>query len=605
MRILIESRKDAFTLTAKTYSLGYNAREPEFVRLSAGEWSQKLCIWSACDGIHEKDALVRIVRTPQYQEIPRGHRILFEGISLLHKKKVFIFDCYEDYLEYYYKFVPALPIDRLYFFQGWGLPGVFAPMGKGEVEPQGETVSGALQIREISASKAFAWLFNPEPNALDRQWVSAQEYGKVSVNYDFNFNGGNAFFTPGLIAFAVTDQNGSVWMSMGIAAHPGDYNFNDYEFAAGRILALSLTYFGKTKPSGSFTTPHLVIHFGASEREALNSYVDFLLANQLVPGRTAPDAPWWREPIFCGWGEQAYQADFHNRLGEKDMKQEWNPFQYSNQAFYEHMADILEKNKIPFRTLIIDDKWQKERGLPKADEGKWPDIRGFIDRLHKKGKKVVLWWGLFTGEGVPSRMCITKGEQKLCEDPTNPELVKELRKAVKRMLSDKEGCYNADGFKIDFTAATPADYEARRVGVPWGIELLKTYLREIYATAKKIKKDAFIITHAANPYFMDVCDAIRLNDIDKNYQDSVVKKMEFRAGMARLACPGLLIDTDNWPCPSRKAWLEYMRLQPSLGIPSLYYATHIDTTREAIQPKDWTMISKLWKDYTGKTTLHR
>ena len=177
------------------------------------------------------------------------------------------------------------------------------------------------------------------------------------------------------------------------------------------------------------------------------------------------------------------------------------------------------------------------------------------------------------------------------------KLSSHVREAVRRMLSNKPGCYNADGFKIDFTANLPADYDANRAGAAWGIEILKQYLREIYRAAKKVKKDAFIIAHAANPYFMDVCDAVRLNDILEHYQDSIAKKMEFRAEMVTLACPGLLIDCDNWPCPSRKAWLEYMKVQPMLGIPSLYYATHIDTTREAIRHQDWKIIARLWKEY--------
>ena len=600
MRILVETRKSTFNLMSDAYSLSYNVKDPVYVRLTVGEWSQKLCIWSGCDGIQSKDVLTRIVKTPQLEEIEGGHRLSFEGTSLLHKKMTFVFECYEDRLEYYYRFKAGAPIDKLHYLQAWGVPKIFAPKEKGGKPAPKTGSNGAVEIQEISSSKSFAWLFNPEPNALDRQWVSAQELAKVSVNYDNNFNGGNAFFTPGLLAFAVADQAKSRWMSLGIAARPGEYNFNDYEFIAGRFLGLFLTYYGKTKPVGVFETPHLVMHFGSTERSVLQSYVDYLIKNRMVKKPAGKAPSWWREPIFCGWGEQAYQADFHKKLGEKDMKLEWNPFQYSNQGFYESMVNILEKQKVPFGTIIIDDKWMKERGLPAVDEGKWQDIRGFIERMHKKGKKVLLWWGLFTGEGVPAELCVTRGGQKICEDPTNPEFVKLLRESIRRMISDKAGCYNADGFKIDFTAAVPAHNEAQRAGVVWGIELLKTYLREIYSSAKKVKKDAFIITHAANPYFMDVCDAIRLNDIDKNYQDSVILKMEFRAEMAALACPGLLIDTDNWPCPSRKAWLEYMQMQPLMGVPSLYYASHIDTTREQILPQDWAMIAKLWKEYGKK-----
>jgi glycosyl hydrolase family 31 len=595
MRLNVDTRKSNLILTTRTYTISYSSKEPSYVRFKTGEINQKLCIWSSCDASNEKDVLIKIVKKPHVEKIRGGQRIYFDGQSSLYKKKKFILDCYEDRVEYYYTFQSDKPIDKIHYFKGWGLADIFKPEKRGE--KKGKNRIGEPETKEIKSSKDFVHLFNPEPNGLDRQWVSSQDYAKVSVNNDPDFNGANWFFTPGILAFAVADQANSNWISFGLAVKPGEYNFNDYEYDGGRFFGLTLCYFGKTVPGGDFETPHVVIHIGESERDVLEQYINHLVKNKLVKRNTRKKAGWWREPIFCGWGEQCYQGDFQNKLGEKDRPHEWAPYQYANQANYENMVGILAKNKIPVKTIVLDDKWQKERGLPVADEGKWPDLRGFIDLMHKKNKKVLLWWGLFTGEGVPKELCITKGDKKLCEDPTNPEFIKLLRGAVKKMLSDKEGCYNADGFKIDFTANLPADYGAERAGKAWGIELLKQYLEEIYKTAKKVKKDAYIITHTANPYFMTVADSIRLNDICNHYQESIVNKMEFRAEMADLACPGLLIDTDNWPCPTRKSWLEYMEVQPVFGVPSLYYTTHIDTNFEEIQPEDWKRVSRIWKDY--------
>ena len=594
MRLLVDSRKDTFTLTTTHYSLSYTTREPSYLLLSMNGLSQKLCPWSACDSLNDRDVITRVIKRPRFEKIKGGQRISFEAKSSLYKKKIFVFDCREQSFEYYYRFDCNTPIDKLHFFQGWGMPGVFSPRKKSTQKSK----DGTVEIREIKSSKAFFWLFNPEPNGLDRQWVSAQEYAKISVNNDPHFNGANWFFTPGLLAFALAGKEKTGWISMGLAVKKGEYLFNDFEYMSGRFLGFTLTYFGKTVPGGPFETPHIVFHFGGSEREALQNYVEWLIRQRYVTKPKKTDKPkWWREPIFCGWGEQCYQADFNNTLGEKDRPAEWNPHQYANQAYYEFIISKLDEQKIPWRTVIIDDKWQKQRGLPLADQGKWPDMRAFIDKMHKKKKKVLLWWGLFTGEGVPTELCITKGNRKLSEDPTNPAFLKKIREIIRKMLSDKAGCYNADGFKIDFTANLPALYGANRAGKPWGIELLKQYLREIYKTAKKVKKDAFIITHTANPYFMDSCDAIRLNDICEHYQASIVKKMQFRAEMAEIACPGILIDTDNWPCPSRKAWLEYMKIQPGIGIPSLYYATHIDQTLEALRASDWQIVRQIWKKY--------
>ncbi|MBA2729215.1 MAG: hypothetical protein H0U48_00455 [Euzebyaceae bacterium] len=46
--------------------------------------------------------------------------------------------------------------------------------------------------------------------------------------------------------------------------------------------------------------------------------------------------------------------------------------------------------------------------------------------------------------------------------------------------------------------------------------------------------------------------------------------------MAAAACPQLLVDTDNWPMADPESFREYVGVQPRLGVPSLYYATHVD-----------------------------
>jgi hypothetical protein len=83
-----------------------------------------------------------------------------------------------------------------------------------------------------------------------------------------------------------------------------------------------------------------------------------------------------------------------------------------------------------------------------------------------------------------------------------------------------------------------------------------------------------IMTHTAHPYFADVTDMIRLNDV--NTRAPVLAQMEHRAKVARAVCPQLLIDTDNWPMADPDSFRAYVAEQPNLGVPSLYYATHLD-----------------------------
>src|SRR5690606_31690648 len=115
-----------------------------------------------------------------------------------------------------------------------------------------------------------------------------------------------------------------------------------------------------------------------------------------------------------------------------------------------------------------------------------------------------------------------------------------LRTAVRNMLSP-DG-YDADGFKIDFTARIPSGYGLRIHEEVWGLELMRRYLSIIYSEAKQTKPDALIIAHTPHPYLADVVDMIRLNDI--NMDKDVNRAMLHRAKVAMLACPEAIIDTD-------------------------------------------------------------
>lgn len=120
-----------------------------------------------------------------------------------------------------------------------------------------------------------------------------------------------------------------------------------------------------------------------------------------------------------------------------------------------------------------------------------------------------------------------------------------------------------------------------------------------YDQAKKSKPDALIISHTYNPYFDDVVDMLRMQDI---YTDrrSVVEQMRHRAEIARAACPGCPIHTDQHPMPSIEAWREYARFQPEIGNPCLYYVTGIETTYERLTDEDWAMLREVWAEYRAR-----
>ncbi|MEI8340854.1 MAG: hypothetical protein WCH43_04855, partial [Verrucomicrobiota bacterium] len=137
---------------------------------------------------------------------------------------------------------------------------------------------------------------------------------------------------------------------------------------------------------------------------------------------------------------------------------------------------------------------------------------------------------------------------------------------------------------------------AREAKTRWGIEALHGMIELFYQSAKAAKKDALIISHTFNPYFNDVVDMLRLQDI---YTDraSIVAQMEHRAKVAHLVAPGCAVHTDQHPMPSLSAWREYAKFQPQIGNPCTYYTTGIETTRERFTDEDFKMLKQVWEDY--------
>jgi hypothetical protein len=290
---------------------------------------------------------------------------------------------------------------------------------------------------------------------------------------------------------------------------------------------------------------------------------------------------WWYEPIFCGWGAQCSVA----------FAEGGRAADYARQDLYETFLATLDQSGIRPGVVVLDDKWQTAYGTNRADEQKWPDIRGFINHQHARGTHVLLWLKAWDPEGLPLDECIrNSGGLPVALDPSNPTCEGRLRESVRWMLSPQG--YGADGFKIDFTARIPSGPGMRLHGDTWGLELMKRYLAILHSEAKQVKRDALIMTHTPHPYLADVVDMIRLNDI--NTGKDVNQAMTLRARIAGIACPEAVIDTDNWPITNRADWRKYLAIQADLGVPSLYYSSCFDSSSERMDAEDYQLIRDVW-----------
>jgi hypothetical protein len=183
-------------------------------------------------------------------------------------------------------------------------------------------------------------------------------------------------------------------------------------------------------------------------------------------------------------------------------------------------------------------------------------------------------------------------------DPENPRARALIRDVMHELLGS-DGL-DADGLKIDFTARTPSGHALTSHGARWGIALLHELLSVVYSEVKDAKADALVITQTPHPSFADVTDMVRLNDMLRLDDPgpipahAVVPQMRYRALVTQAALPDVLIDTDDWTIPDKRTWREYLELKPSLGVPSLYYATALDLTDEELDDDDYAALRKVF-----------
>ncbi len=473
-----------------------------------------------------------------------------------------------------------------------------------EVELQGSgEISEAVYFGGFSSASlrwgsGFFWSgqrfkqgFNPEPNCVETYTFHPDSYSAINMTGGPLPGRGDWFFTPPPFCFAF--QTHKQWLSLSIEARAGENRFCDYQYHGSRsAFHLALDYNGHTCVDGRYLLPAVAFEFGPDPYTLLAGHVRHLREAGYAPTPAAGVKPaWWSEPIFCGWGAQCYQASLSDHPAPD----------YAAQENYEGYLATLADHDIDPGTIVIDDKWQETYGENQVDREKWPDLPGFIHARHSAGQHVLLWIKAWDPQGIPAAECITNaGSLPLAVDPTNPAFQGRLRRSIRRMLST--GGYNADGLKIDFSARIPNGpgikmYDAAGA---WGLELMRLYLSIIHDEAHRVKADAFIITHTPHPYLADLVDAIRLNDINTDH--NVTRQMAHRARVAEIACPEALIDMDNWPMRDKATWREYLAAKPGLGVPALYFASHIDTTGEPFTEADYAALRAAWAAY--RSTLN-
>jgi hypothetical protein len=411
----------------------------------------------------------------------------------------------------------------------------------------------------------------------------ADEEVVLGVNGDGELGRGHWFLTPPPLFLACRRDDDERWLGLAVAAPIDELSFPQAVYRPGdRAFHLVLEYEGHTEVEGRFDAPAIVLTPGlASPYEGIRA--------QAEPRAPRGQPAWWRGGIFCGWGAQCRLA--RTGLGHAP--------DLATQANYDAFLSALADHGVQPPTIVIDDKWQRTYGRNEPDEAKWPDLRGWIAERHADGRRVLLWWKAWDPEGLPDELCVrTPDGEPVAVDPTAPGAAELLRELMHELLSPAG--LDADGLKVDFTAQTPSGESLAVHGRLWGISLLHELLRVVYDGVKEAKPDALVITQTPHPGFADVTDMVRLNDMLRLDDpgpvrpETVVPQMRHRAAVVSAALPDRLVDTDDWTVPDLATWRDYLELKPELGVPSLYYATHLDLTNEPLEDEDYAALRRVF-----------
>ena len=173
-----------------------------------------------------------------------------------------------------------------------------------------------------------------------------------------------------------------------------------------------------------------------SYEQALYDAESFLFsANQLIPCYVPDDA---KKPVYSTW------YSYHVNFNADNL-----------------LLECVEAKKLGIETIIVDDGWQmsdNNKGYSycgdwEINNTKIPNIKEFVDNVHKIGMKVMFWFSIpFLGKNAK---CFREFKNMLLDDQTQDYCVLDPRYSkVRNYLIEKYvqaiRDWGVDGLKLDF-----------------------------------------------------------------------------------------------------------------------------------------------------------
>ena len=415
----------------------------------------------------------------------------------------------------------------------------------------------------------------------------------------------NAYNSPSVLEFTLGNSDG--WVSVGLLDLPDSKIVkmaDDFSFLVESC--------GGNKVVEKYVLPRVIITFPKDEFDAINVFREKLIEfGQYTPKtQKLSELPeWWKNSFVCTYGDQLVESRVGNKIDEK---------------WVDEFVDVVEKEwGMDKFNLVIDDSWQYMHSfMPIVDEARFPDLRGFIDKLHERGHHVILWvTPMFdkTTNGFVTRSqelaILSDTELKpplwgkyfdkkpgcFAIDYTADNARQFIKEVCEKLFGDGEGQYNADGVKMDFMGLL-RDPETAHYAHPekgMGHKELLHFYEMMYDETKKVKSDVIIDCTVGDPRFEHIIDFNRLHDTHCG-----TREKEIRADIISRACPNLLIDSDG--ALMFNSWLATHYISSAVyGIPSNYYvkAYHEARINRTLAPEDKIPYSRLYLTYDEKMAL--
>lgn len=307
-------------------------------------------------------------------------------------------------------------------------------------------------------------------------------------------------------------------------------------------------------PGTVFTTPRFCLFLARDKTpyEVTERYTGLLVQQGVIPDPKAKARyTWHREPVYCSWMDQGYIAGYKSadELGEQQLTGSNPTVEACTETLIHTVLDAIEHEKLPFRTILIDDGWQISRGQWEPEPQRFPDLRALVDDIHARGMKVIVWWNwaeVFDDAEVDVAHLAGGGWRnrhgRRVRDYSNPVTQSEyLEPLFRRFFSDEPGCYNFDGIKTDFLA-DKVHADMPLCNPEWRGEENYCYrtFSLFYSLMRRFKPDACHIGCAGNPYLAEFIDINRTYDVaTSNFEEHVE-----RARMLTCSTPGCPVSFD-------------------------------------------------------------